>query len=126
LAARRASYNQLATAIRSASQVNHSMIALSLETDDPEVYADLIANNTSDFQLRLEKESSRQGALETKLLYDFLVQVSAGVTTEIVAHYIMAHIAPRAKKLRVNGVRVTSETECKAALAVSIDQPDVE
>jgi hypothetical protein len=102
------------------------MIALSLETDDPEIYADLIAKNSSDFQLSVEKESSRLGALETKLLYDFLLQVSAGVTTEIIAHYIMAHIAPRAKRLRVNGVRVNSEAECKAALAVSIDEPDVE
>jgi hypothetical protein len=102
------------------------MIALSLETDDPELSADLIAKNTPDFQLRLEKESSRQGAFETKLLYDFLLEVSAGVTAELVAHYIISNVAPRVKSLRVNGVRVTSEAECKTALAAKVDKPEAE
>ena len=112
--------------VSSALQVEEPIITLSLETDDPEVCADLISKNTTDFHLHLEKESSRQGALETKLLYDFLLEVSAGVTAEVIAHYIITNLAPRAKWLHVNGIRVTSEEECKAALAGDGNKPEAE
>lgn len=98
------------------------MISLLIETDNPRLAEDLIANNSDQFQLRLEKQSMRQGAFETKFLFEFLLEVSSGVTAELIARYINGKLDSRADKLRVNGVSVSSEADCRKALTGS-DRP---